>query len=676
MPDRPPTRASTTLSTGRRAPLVVRPPIAIECVSPMLDDGRFAVKRILGDSFEVSADVFSDGHDVLGARVRYRAPDDSAWRTAAMAFDYGADRWTGGFPLDRIGAWMYTVEAWTDHFGTWRSDLQKKLDSGQELGVELVEGAALVDAAARRTRFGEARTALKRWATLLRDPATDWQLRAREALDLSLLALMEQYLMPDDLSRYDRTLRVWVDRDRARFAAWYEMFPRSQSGVPGRHGTFGDAERALPRLASLGFDVIYLPPIHPIGETKRKGRNNALGAGADDPGSPWAIGSAAGGHTAVDPRLGTIEDFERFVQAAHRLDLEIALDYALQCSPDHPWLREHPEWFFHRPDGTIKYAENPPKKYEDIYPLDFWCEERAALWAACRDILLFWIERGVRTFRVDNPHTKPFAFWAWILSEVQSRHPDVIFLSEAFTRPKRLKHLAKLGFTQSYTYFTWRVAAGEIRAYLEELTQGPASEYLRGHFFANTPDILHEYLQRGGRPAFRVRLLLAATLSPLYGIYSGFELVENVPLREGSEEYLDSEKYEIKTRDWNAPQSLDADIARVNRIRRENRALQLTTNLTFHPSENDQVLFYHRTAHDLGGPNDLLIAVNLDPGRAQETMVHVPVEALGLAPDASYVVQDLLTGTRYTWRGTRNYVRLDPRVEPGHVLRLERDASP
>ncbi|MBX6332411.1 MAG: alpha-1,4-glucan--maltose-1-phosphate maltosyltransferase [Gemmatimonadaceae bacterium] len=644
----------------------------MECVSPVLDDGRFAVKRVIGDSFEVSADILKDGHDLLTAVVRYRRPGDDEWQTVPMVYDHDRDRWAGGFALDRIGRWTYTVDAWTDRFGTWRGALEKKLDAGQDVSSELLEGAALVDEAARHAPAGEVRSALHEWAARLRATTLPAPERGRDALDLALLALMQAHLPPADRTTYDRELSVWVDREAARFAAWYELFPRSQGAVPGVHGTFADAARALPRLAELGFDVVYLPPIHPIGVTNRKGRNNSLIAGPDDPGSPWAIGNEHGGHTAVDPRLGTLADFDRFVEAAHRLNMEVALDYALQCSPDHPWLKEHPEWFFIRPDGSIKYAENPPKKYQDIYPLDFWCEDREALWAACRDIILFWVGHGVRTFRVDNPHTKPFAFWEWLINEVHAAHPDVIFLSEAFTRPKRMKYLAKLGFTQSYTYFTWRNTTWELRDYLTELTTPPVAEYLRGNLFVNTPDILHEYLQRGGRPAFRVRLLLAATLSPLYGMYSGFELLENQPLHEGSEEYLHSEKYEIRVRDWNAPGNINADIATINRIRRQNRALQLLTNLTFHHSENDQILFYMKTAPDFGGRNDLLIAVNVDPTRAHETMVHVPLDALELRPDVPYVVEDLLTGARYTWRGVRNYVRLDPAFQVGHVLRVVR----
>ncbi|HET7621024.1 MAG TPA: alpha-1,4-glucan--maltose-1-phosphate maltosyltransferase, partial [Gemmatimonadaceae bacterium] len=665
-PTKPTTSARKTAPrSNSRRPV---PHIAIECVEPQLDGGRFAVKRVMGDSFEVSADIFKDGHDLIKAQVRYRSSEDAEWRFVPLVYDFDSDRWSSGFPLDRIGLWRYTVDAWTDRFGSWRRDLQKKLDAGQDVAPELLEGAAMVDTAARRARFGEARTTLKRWSTLLKGTSRDMGERTRAALDLTLLALMEEHFPREGLTSYSKELEVWVDRERARFAAWYEMFPRSQTTVEGGHGTFTDAERALPRIADMGFDVIYLPPIHPVGVTKRKGPNNTPDAGADAVGSPWAIGSEYGGHAAVDPRLGTVEDFEHFVDAAHRLDMEIALDYALQCSPDHPWLKEHPDWFFVRPDGSIKYAENPPKKYEDIYPIDFWCADRENLWNACLDILLFWVERGVNTFRVDNPHTKPFAFWEWVIAEVRSRHPQVIFLAEAFTRPKKMKYLAKLGFSESYTYFTWRNTSYELREYLTELTQTPMREYFRGNFFANTPDILHEYLQTGDRPAFRVRLILAATLSPLYGIYSGFELCENIPLREGSEEYLHSEKYEIRVRDWDAPGNLNDEITAINRIRRDNRALQLYSNLSFHRSENDQTLFYLKTAEDFGGRNDVMVVVNLDPHRIHETLVHVPLDILRLDPSSPYVVEDLLTGARFTWRGEANYVRLDPAVQVAHVL--------
>jgi starch synthase (maltosyl-transferring) len=446
------------------------------------------------------------------------------------------------------------------------------------------------------------------------------------------------------------------------------MFPRSTGPDERTHGTFDTAAGALDRIAGLGFDVVYLPPIHPVGLGNRKGKNNTLTPGPDDPGSPWAIGGPAGGHTAVAPELGTIKDFDRFVRRANELGLEIALDYALQCSPDHPWLKEHPDWFFVRPDGTLKYAENPPKKYQDIYPINFWTDDREALWNACRDIFLYWIEHGVKTFRVDNPHTKPMAFWEWVIPDVQRRHPETIFFSEAFTRPKRMKHLAKLGFTQSYTYFTWRNTAEELREYLTELTRTPMKEYFRGNLFTNTPDILNEYLVHGGRHAFRIRLLLAATLSPLYGIYSGFELSENVPVKPGSEEYMNSEKYELRPRDFAAPGNLDNDIRRLNSVRRASRALQLYDNLTFGESENPNVLFYAKTSVE----DDLLIAITTNPHVPQETIVTVPLGAVGIGQDQHYVVEDLLTGARYTWHGARNYVRLDPANEPGHVLRIVR----
>ncbi|MGI8497172.1 MAG: alpha-1,4-glucan--maltose-1-phosphate maltosyltransferase [Gemmatimonadaceae bacterium] len=646
------------------------PALAIECVEPSLDDARHPVKRIVGDSFHVTADIFRDGHDLVAARIRFRSPSDREWRYAPLAYEYNSDRWSGGFPLDEIGSWVYTVEAWTDVFATWRSGLQKKIDAGQDVSLALLEGAEIVDAAANRARFGDIRNALKQAAATLREAGLDQRDRVTVALAPQLIPLVESYHLPADLTAYDRELQIAVDRERARFAAWYELFPRSQGDAPGRHGTFATAERELERIARLGFDVVYLPPVHPIGETNRKGRNNNLEASASDPGSPWAIGGKEGGHTAVDPRLGTLADFDHFVTRAHELGMEIALDYALQCSPDHPWLREHPDWFFIRADGSIRYAENPPKKYQDIYPLDFWCADRAGLWNACKDIFLFWISHGVRTFRVDNPHTKPFAFWRWVIAEVKQRHPQVIFLSEAFTRPKRMKHLAKIGFTQSYTYFTWRTEARELAEYLTELTQSPVQEYLRGNLFVNTPDILHEFLQHGGRAGFRIRALLAATLSPLYGIYSGFELLEGIPLRSGSEEYIDSEKYELKHRDWGRPDSIAADFEMLNRIRRENRALQLHDNLTFHPSDNDRVLFYRKSAPN--GQNDLLIAVNLDPHSVRETTVHVPIADLDIHAEESYGVEDLLTGARYLWRGSRNYVRLDPREQVGHILRLIR----
>ena len=666
-PTRTPRRASRAAGSRALAPIV------IERVRPEIDAGRFPAKRVVGEACIVSADIFKEGHDQLAARVRYRGPGEGEWSYVAMPFDYNADRWAGAFPLDRIGEWRFTVEAWTDLFATWRSGLEKKVAAGQEVSVELLEGAEILERAARACKDRGARASLSQAATTLRDAYGTVADRAKAALDPQLLAIASQHPAREDLTEYSRQLLITVDRVRAAFAAWYELFPRSQSGDPARHGTFADAEQQLPRIAQLGFDVVYLPPIHPIGKKFRKGKNNTLEPLPDDVGSPWAIGSEEGGHTAVHPQLGTLADFEHFVQRANELGLEVALDYALQTSPDHPWVREHPDWFRIRPDGTIQYAENPPKKYQDIYPLNFWTEDREALWNACLEIFRFWMARGVRTFRVDNPHTKPFVFWEWVIAEIKRTDPDIVFLSEAFTRPKKLLYLAKLGFTQSYGYFTWKNTSYEIRDWITEFSDPEILEYHRGNLFANTPDILHEYLQQGGRPAFRIRLLLAATLSPLYGIYSGFELGENVPVRAGSEEYMNSEKYEIRPRDFTAPGNLDADIRRINRIRQENPALQRSDNLTFHRSENDQILFYRKSMPDRS--NDLLFIVNLDPRRAHDTMVHVPLDDLGLTADAMYQVTDLLTGARFRWRGARNYVRLDPALEAAHVLRLDRGGS-
>jgi starch synthase (maltosyl-transferring) len=466
---------------------------------------------------------------------------------------------------------------------------------------------------------------------------------------------------------------VIVDRERARFAAWYEMFPRSHGPVPGRPGSLRDAAARLPALAQLGFDVVYLPPIHPIGHTHRKGPDNASAAGPDDVGSPWAIGNAEGGHTAVDPGLGTLADFDHFVGVAAAHGLEIALDFAPHCSPDHPWIHEHPDWFVHRPDGSIKCAENPPYTFDDIVPLDFWCADRQSLWAACRDVVLFWIARGIRTFRVDNPHTKPFAFWEWLIADVARPHPDVLFLAEAFTRPKAVRALAALGFSQSYTYFIWRTTAAELREYFTELTRTELTEIMRGILFPTTPDVLHAYLQNGGRAAFRVRLLLAATLLPLYGIYSGYELCEATPLHAGSEEYLASEKFQIRQRDWSTPGNLNDDLKTLNELRRGHRALQIADNLVFHEVENDVMLCYSKRGPD--PLTSLLIAVNLDPHQAQEAMIHAPLDLLGLDETAPFEVEDLLSGEHYTWRGRRNFVRLDPADRVGQIFRL-RSASP
>jgi starch synthase (maltosyl-transferring) len=677
-------------------------------VTPQLDGGQHPVKRIVGDRVYVGADIIKEGHDELAARLLYRGPDAADWSIVPLRYDFDSDRWYGDFEVDRIGHWTFTVEAYTDRFLTWRTELEKKVEADQDVSSELVEGARLVRAASRTVKSSPGRATLLMTAKMLEDRRDiPMGKQIARALDDELFALMREHSRPSDLTRFGRDLTIVVDRPAARFSAWYEMFPRSiaveGAGEVVRHGTFADAARQLARISALGFDVVYLPPIHPIGRTCRKGKNNSLACEPGDVGSPWAIGNEHGGHDAIEPALGTFDDFDLFVDTAREVGMEVALDYALQCSPDHPWVKEHPEWFHIRPDGTIKYAENPPKKYQDIYPLNFWCTDRENLWNACRDLLLFWIGHGVTIFRVDNPHTKAMAFWAWVIEEVQRDHPDVIFFAEAFTRPKRMKALAKIGFTMSYSYFTWKNDAWNLRTYLEELTHSPMVEYYRGNLFANTPDILNEYLVTGGHAAFRVRLLLAGTLSPLYGIYSGYELAENVPARPGSEEYLDSEKYQLRARDFNAPDNLDEDIRRLNAIRHAERALQLYANLSFHTSENPAILFYRKAASEPAvqwtgdtptpvppkllarqgagtveaadgspGAHDLLVAVNLDPRNVQETMVHVPIAELGIGDDEPYAVHDLLTDARYVWRGVRNYVRLDPNEAVGHVLRVER----
>jgi starch synthase (maltosyl-transferring) len=657
--------------------------IVIEGVTPQVDGGRFAVKAVAGDTVEVAADIWKDGHELLKAAVIWRKldveelrapqvplPPDLAqegWREAPLRSEYACnDRWFGRMTLDEVGPHAFTIVAWTDFFGSWCEELRKKRAAGQEVASELLEGIALVERVAWEAR-GPDRQALLGWVTRLR-ASPDSAARAEVALAPQLAQLMGRNDPRWDLQAYDVEVPVWVDRARARFGSWYEMFPRSCGGDPKRGSTFREAEKRLPAVAAMGFDVLYLPPIHPIGRAHRKGPNNSDTAGPGEPGSPWAIGAAEGGHTAVHPELGTLEDFDHFLAAAQENGLEVALDFAVQCSPDHPWVREHPGWFSRRPDGTIKYAENPPKKYQDIYPLDFDSPERSGLYYALRDAVLFWAARGVRIFRVDNPHTKPQSFWEWLITEVHRRHPDVLFLAEAFTRPKRLRRLAKAGFTQSYTYFTWRNTRQELEEYGNELFNGDARLFLRPNFFANTPDILPEILQKGGRPAFLSRLVLAATLAPTYGIYSGFELCENRPLRQGSEEYLDSEKYQVRVRDWDRPGNIKPLVATLNKIRREHRALQLADNLRFLPSSEPHLIAYAKATPDLR--DVLVVVVNVDPFSAHEGVVTLPEALFDRRPH--YDVTDLLTGARYTWHGPTNYVRLDPKTLPAHVLCLAR----
>jgi starch synthase (maltosyl-transferring) len=643
------------------------PQLVIENVTPKLDGGRYPIKRVIGSVIEVSADIFKDGHDLIAARILYRRPGEATSRVAPFNYRFDPDRWHGSFKADQIGLWQYDVEAWPDRFGTWRSDLGKRLNAGQDVRPELLEGAVLLARLAEKLS-GQAQRVVSDAAKRLANPSLALDERLKVAFAEDVFELVHVPLFAEEASRLERPLELYVDRAEACFSAWYELFPRCQGTDPSKHGTFADTAKRLPEIAALGFDVIYLPPVHPIGVTHRKGRNNSPTCEPGDVGSPWAIGAKEGGHTAVHPALGTLADFDVLVASARDFGLEIALDFALQCSPDHPWVKEHPEWFFIRPDGSIRYAENPPKKYEDIYPLNFWCKDRLGLWNACRDAILFWVARGVKIFRVDNPHTKPLSFWEWCIREVQASHPETIFLSESFTRPKRMKSLGKLGFTQSYTYFTWKNSAWELKDYLNELTKTELAEYYRPNFFANTPDILHEFLQTGGRPAFRLRLLLAATLSPTYGIYSGYELCEHLPVHHGSEEYLDSEKYQIRVRDWNAPGNIKQDISRLNRIRREQPALHELTNLSFLNTDYDAILAYRKSVPG----NDLIVVVNLDPHAMHETMVEIPIGELGIGPNEPYEMSDLLTGVRYTWRGAKNYVRLDPTERVGHVFKVSR----
>jgi starch synthase (maltosyl-transferring) len=646
-------------------PKDLRRTIVIEDIAPVVDGGRYPVKREVGDTVEVRADIFKEGHDVLVAFVKYRRADETAWLESPMRL-LDNDRWGGAFTVRDNTRYRYTIEALADPFRSWLADLAKRVDAGQDVASELLEGAALVRAAAGRAT-GEDADALARWAGTIARPGPQADAVAA-ARDTTLGALMDRYVDRMDATWADREYEVVVDRERARFAAWYEFFPRS--GVPGRHGTFRDAEAQLERAAAMGFDVVYLPPIHPIGRTHRKGANNALTARPGEPGSPWAIGGPEGGHDAVHPDLGTLADFDRFVARARALGLEVAIDFAIQASPDHPWVREHPEWFFHRPDGTIKYAENPPKKYQDVYPLNFYGEDPRSAWQEMRRIVEFWIGHGVTHFRVDNPHTKPVRFWEWLIREVQTAHPQVVFLSEAFTRPKMMKALAKAGFTQSYTYFTWRNAKPEMEEYLTEITTPPVAEYFRGNLWPNTPDILHETLQRGGRPAFKLRLVLAATLSSLYGIYSGYELCENVPFAAGSEEYFHSEKYELKVRDWNAPGNLVDFITRVNQIRREHRALQLYRNLTFHRADDPAVTWY---AKQTPGREDVVfVAASFDVHATRSCLVDVPIDQLGIGPDQPYRMHELLTDVTYEWRGPRGFVELDPTRDPAQIFALRR----
>jgi starch synthase (maltosyl-transferring) len=640
--------------------------IAIEGVWPEIDGGRFDIKRSVGDVLTVEADIFSDGHDKIGAALLYRRQGAGAWDEVPMHL-IDNDRWRGEIPLSENCRYAYTIAAWRDLFASWRDDISKKTAAGQDITLELNEGRLLVENALKGRGVAEANGRVG--DSLNRALASAGSDIARFELLTSseVQALMARLGPRANLSRYGKELGVWVDRRRAAFSAWYEMFPRSQSGEAHRHGTFDDVLERLPYVKELGFDVLYFPPIHPIGRTARKGRNNALEATPDEPGSPYAIGAVEGGHAAIHPELGTLSSFERLVKEARLQGIEIALDFAIQCSRDHPWIKEHPEWFDWRPDGTIKFAENPPKKYEDIVNVHFYRDAFPSIWVALRDVVLYWVDKGVKVFRVDNPHTKPFPFWEWLIRSVHDAHPEVIFLSEAFTRPKPMKLLAKLGFSQSYTYFTWRNTKQELTDYLTELTTGDMPQYFRPNFFVNTPDINPTYLQTSGRAGFQARLVLAATLACNYGLYNGFELCEGRPLP-GKEEYLDSEKYEIRAWDWDREGNIKWDVALVNRLRRAHPALQQFTNLRFYNVWNDHIIYYGKATKNKS--DFLLFAVNLDPHNTQMAHFEVPLWEFGLPDSASIGVHNLVTGEHFTWTGKVQQMVLDPHQRPYAIWRL------
>ncbi|MEO8310079.1 MAG: alpha-1,4-glucan--maltose-1-phosphate maltosyltransferase [Caldimonas sp.] len=640
----------------------------VEAVRPSIDGGRFAAKRVIGEEMLVEADCFADGHDMLRVMLRWRADGDEHFSEAEMT-PLGNDLWRGAFPLRELGRYTYTVAAWVDHFESWRHELERRVDA-DDIRIAARIGAGLIGEAATRASVGD-RRALTAWAKRLAvaagDTGADIASLKADALDEAPARIVASYPDRRLQTMFGGELPLVVDRERARFSAWYELFPRSTSPKPGVHGTFRDVEARLPHVAALGFDVLYFPPIHPIGRVKRKGRNNALVAEADDVGSPWAIGADEGGHTAILPALGTPEDFRRLVAKAAELGLEIALDIAFQCAPDHPWVKQHPDWFRKRPDGSVQYAENPPKKYQDIYPFDFESEDWRGLWDALKGVFDHWIGEGVTIFRVDNPHTKSFAFWEWVIGDLKRAHPGLIFLAEAFTRPKVMHRLAKVGYTQSYTYFTWRNTKRELVEYFTELSRDASREYFRPNAWPNTPDILHEQLHGGRRPVFMTRLVLATTLAANYGIYGpAYELLEGTPREPRSEEYRDSEKYQL--RHWNlaGEGNLAALVTTLNRIRHDNPALQSDWSLRFVPVDNDHLIAYAKTS----GDNAVVCVVNLDPDHAQSGWIEIDLAALGLAEGDSYEMHDLLSDQRFFWQGARNFVLLDPNKLPAHIMRL------
>jgi starch synthase (maltosyl-transferring) len=640
--------------------------VVVEYVGPQVDGGQLPIKRVVGEKVVVTAHIFSDGHDLIHAELLYRTEGDRLCKSAEMSYAVN-DEWTGYFEISELKTYYYKVRAWLDHFGTWQEDLRKKVTAGQKVKVDLMVGSELLEQAADRAEGADASKLWQLAKGLKQAKRVDKAVQI--ALSEEPTDLADKYPDKSDASEYPIELAVSVSDRKALFSSWYELFPRS-CAPHGKHGTFADCELLLPDIQKLGFDVLYLPPIHPIGITHRKGKNNSTNFESGDPGSPWAIGSAEGGHKAVHPELGTIKDFRKLIKRAKECNVEIAIDLAFQCSPDHPYVKEHPEWFRWRPDKTVQYAENPPKKYEDILPLNFETEHWKELWEELKGIVVFWIKQGVRIFRVDNPHTKPFAFWQWLISEIKKSYPDTIFLSEAFTRPKLMQRLAKLGFDQSYTYFTWRNTKDELEQYLTEITKTEVSEYLRPNFWPNTPDILPQYLQYGGRAAFIIRLVLAATLSSNYGVYGpAFELCVGDSI-EGKEEYLNSEKYEIKHWDRNQTGNIRAVIERVNRARKDNPSLQRIRNLKFYQIDNNMMIAYGKKTDDLS--NITIMVVNLDPYHKQSGWLTLPLDELGIDPGQPYLLHDILSNDKYIWQGGRNYLELDPRVMPAHILKVHK----
>ncbi|MEO6807093.1 MAG: alpha-1,4-glucan--maltose-1-phosphate maltosyltransferase [Edaphobacter sp.] len=658
-------------------PVEGRKRVVIEEVQPQVDCGRYPAKRILGDTVTVTAAIFGDGHDHVSAQLLYRHSSEADWRYTPLT-PLTNDLWTAVFTVDKLGDWIYTIEGWVDHFATWCADLRKRIaaqnastassstSQSQDFPLALLSGAIMLGRIARHAKGADSK--------LLTDAASNLDRLAEDKvgtyefpLSEEIVALAAQHPDLTFATRYRQELHLWVDRERARYSAWYELFPRSVSPDPTRHGSFADVKALLPDIAAMGFDVLYLPPIHPIGSSFRKGRNNNIVSTPDDPGSPWAIGSNEGGHKSIHSQLGTLRDFDALVAATHVHGMELALDIAFQCSPDHPWVTEHPDWFVIRPDGSIQYAENPPKKYQDIYPFNFESPDWRGLWEALRDVFIYWIHHNVRIFRVDNPHTKSLSFWEWCIAEIRKKYPDVIFLAEAFTRPHVMYSLAKAGFTQSYTYFTWRNTGDELREYFEEISKPPIADFFHPSIWPNTPDILHATLQNGGRPAFIQRFILAATLGANYGIYGpAFELCENLPAKQGSEEYLDSEKYEIRHWDRSAGHSLAPLITQINQIRRDNPAFHNDQSLHFHPVDNPNILSYSKSS----GDNQILIAINLDPTQEQAGWIDLDLKQLAIPHSENFEVEDLLTGIRYHWHDRSNYVALRPDIMPAHIFRL------